>query len=87
MLAYDNARLPQALIAAAPGLGDDDLVAEGCARSTGTPDERRIGDPFVRLVGHESALAATPHPGRAMSSRSTPRRSWRPRSRPSSGTG
>ena len=85
VLAYDNARLPQALIAAGARLGDDDAGARGHARrSSGT---RASSASTVRTCGWSgiaAAAAARLIPARATSSRSTPRRSSRRRSRPSS---
>ena len=63
-VAYDNARLPQALIAAGSRLADDDLLAEGLRLLDWYSDELGIGDPFVRHVGHEFRPRGTPHPGR-----------------------
>jgi glycosyltransferase involved in cell wall biosynthesis len=51
-LAYDNARLPQALIAAGVRLGDDDLVREGLRSLEWYAGEVSIDGPHVRLVGH-----------------------------------
>ena len=63
-LTYDNARLPQALIAAGARLGDGDLLAEGLRSLDWYSAELGIGDPFVRLVGHAVRRRGTPHPGR-----------------------
>jgi hypothetical protein len=63
-LTYDNARLPQALIAAGARLADEDLLAEGLRSLDWYSDELGIGDPFVRHVGHEFRRRGTPHPGR-----------------------
>ena len=64
LLAYDDARLPQALIAAGSRLADDALLAEGLRSLDWYSDELGIGEPFVRHVGHEFRHRGTPHPGR-----------------------
>ena len=84
-LTYDNARLPQALIAAGDRLGDAEMLGEGL----------RALDWYAGELGHRRPVAAARRPPRpaprraagraaATSSRSTPPRSWRPRSRRSS---
>jgi glycosyltransferase involved in cell wall biosynthesis len=51
-LTYDNARLPQALIAAGARLGDDDLVREGTRALQWYAGELDIDGESLRLVGH-----------------------------------
>lgn len=63
LLTYDNARLPQALIAAGARLGDDALLAEGLRSLGWYSGELGISDPFVRHVGHEFRRRGSPHPG------------------------
>jgi glycosyltransferase involved in cell wall biosynthesis len=63
VLAYDNARLPQALIAAGARLGDDDLVSEGLRALDWYASELGADSPFVRLVGHGWRRRGEPHPG------------------------
>jgi glycosyltransferase involved in cell wall biosynthesis len=62
-LVYDNARLPQALIAAGVRLGDDDLVGEGLRSLTWYAGEVGIDGPHVRLVGHLGRHRGDPGPG------------------------
>ena len=62
-LAYDNARLPQALIAAGRALGDDALVSEGMRSLSWYAGELGIGDEYVRLVGHRGRRRGEPRPG------------------------
>jgi hypothetical protein len=63
-LHYDNARLPQALIAAGASLADGDLVAEGLRALRWYGEQVGIDAPYVRLVGHEGRLRGEPPPGR-----------------------
>ncbi len=63
VLTYDNARLPQALIAAGARLGDDELVREGLRSLDWYAGELGVDSPFVRLVGHETRRRGEPHPG------------------------
>src|SRR6185437_11939388 len=63
LLAYDNARLPQALIAAGGRLGDDDLVREGLRSLEWYAEEVDIAGAHVRLVGHLGRRRGEPHPG------------------------
>jgi hypothetical protein len=51
-LTYDNARLPQALIAAGARLGDEDLVREGVRALEWYARELDIDGESLRLVGH-----------------------------------
>jgi glycosyltransferase involved in cell wall biosynthesis len=51
-LTYDNARMPQALIAAGARLGDEELVQEGLRALTWYARELQIEGASVRLVGH-----------------------------------
>ena len=52
ILAYDNARLPQALIAAGHRLGDQALIEQGVAALDWYSALCDIDGPFVRLVGN-----------------------------------
>ena len=63
-LHYDNARLPQALIAAGARLADDELVAEGLRALRWYCEQVGIDGPYVRLVGHQGRLRGEPPPGR-----------------------
>ena len=60
-LTYDNARLPQALIAAASRLGDELLLARGLEALDWYGEQCHIDDAVVRLVGN-----AWHHRGRAV---------------------
>ena len=51
-LAYDNARLPQALIAAGACLSDDGLVREGLRSLNWYAAELGVDDRYLHLVGH-----------------------------------
>jgi glycosyltransferase involved in cell wall biosynthesis len=64
VLAYDNARLPQALIAAGSRLGDQDLAAEGLRALDWYSGEVGVDSPFARQVGHHNRERGTAHPGR-----------------------
>jgi hypothetical protein len=63
LLAYDNARLPQALIAAGSRLGDDDLLSEGRRSLDWYSDQVGIDTPFTRHVGHHNRRKGVAHPG------------------------
>ena len=52
VLAYDNARLPQSLIAAGMQLGDGKLVSEGMRSLEWYEAELGIAGPWLQLVGH-----------------------------------
>ena len=62
-LTYDNARLPQALIAAGARLGDDGLLQEGLRALEWYSSEVGADAPYVRFVGHEGRRRDEPHPG------------------------
>lgn len=62
-LAYDNARLPQALIAAGSRLGDDELLGEGLRALDWYSGEVGVDTPFTRHVGHHNRQKGTAHPG------------------------
>jgi glycosyltransferase involved in cell wall biosynthesis len=62
-LTYDNARLPQALIAAGARLGDDVLMAEGMRSLDWYAGELAIGARWLRLVGHRGRRRGDPGPG------------------------
>jgi hypothetical protein len=51
-LAYDNARLPQALIAGGSALGRDDDVTTGLEALRWLGDESGLADGMLRLTGH-----------------------------------
>ncbi len=63
VLAYDNARLPQALIAAGTRLDDVKLRDEGLRALEWYAAECDIDGPFVRHVGHLGRRRGTPAPG------------------------
>jgi hypothetical protein len=63
LLAYDNARIPQALIAAGARLGDDEMVREGMRSLEWYANELGIDDPHVQLVGHRGRDRGEAHPG------------------------
>jgi glycosyltransferase involved in cell wall biosynthesis len=62
-LHYDNARLPQALIAAGARLGSDEVVDEGLAALRWYGAEVDIDGPFIRLVGHNGRRRGEHGPG------------------------
>jgi glycosyltransferase involved in cell wall biosynthesis len=63
VLSYDNARLPQALIAAGGRLGDEGLVRDGLRSLTWYAGEVGIEDPWLQLVGHRGRRRGEPRPG------------------------
>lgn len=63
VLAYDNARLPQALIAAGARLRDDGLLSEGLRSLEWYAGEVGVDGPYPRHIGHTSRLRGAPHPG------------------------
>ncbi len=63
VLAYDNARLAQALVAAGVRLGDAALVEEGLRGLDWYAAEVGLDGSFVRLVGHQGRRRGEPHPG------------------------
>jgi hypothetical protein len=63
ILAYDNARLPQALIASARRLGNDEMLREGMRSLDWYGREVRIDGPCVHLVGHHGRRRDEPRPG------------------------
>ena len=63
VLAYDNARLPQALIAAGMQLGDGKLVSEGMRSLEWYARELGIAGPWLQLVGHRGRRRGAAHPG------------------------
>jgi len=62
-LAYDNARLPQALIAAGARLSDDELVCEGVRALDWYAGELGSEGAFIRLVGNHGRRRGEPPPG------------------------
>ena len=62
-LAYDNGRLPQALIAAGAGLGDEELLGAGVRALDWYAGELGSEGPYVRLVGHHGRRRGQAHPG------------------------
>jgi glycosyltransferase involved in cell wall biosynthesis len=63
VLAYDNARLAQALIAAGARLGDEEMVREGMRSLEWYAGELGIDGPFLQLVGHRGRRRDEPRPG------------------------
>ncbi len=63
VLAYDNARLPQALIAAGMRLGDGKLVSEGMRSLEWYEGELGIAGPWLQLVGHCGRRRGEPRQG------------------------
>jgi glycosyltransferase involved in cell wall biosynthesis len=63
ILAYDNARLPQALIASARRLGDEEMLREGMRSLDWYGGEVRVDGPYLQLVGHHGRRRDEPHPG------------------------
>ncbi|MDQ6775400.1 MAG: glycosyltransferase [Actinomycetota bacterium] len=63
VLTYDNARLPQALIAAGARLGDEQLLRDGVRALDWYAGELGSEGPCVRLVGHHGRRRGEPHPG------------------------
>ena len=62
-LAYDNARLPQALIAGGTALGLDDHVATGLESLRWLGDESGLAAGSLRLTGHRGRKRSEPAPG------------------------
>jgi len=62
-LAYDNARLPQALIAGGEALGRDDDVAAGLESLRWLGDQSGLADGMLRLTGHLGRKRGEPAPG------------------------
>jgi glycosyltransferase involved in cell wall biosynthesis len=62
-LAYDNARLPQALIAGGAALGEDDHVASGLESLRWLGDESGLANGMLRLTGHRGRKRDEPAPG------------------------
>ncbi len=62
-LAYDNARLPHALIVGGAALGRDDHVVTGLAALRWLGDECGLADGMLRLPGHEGRRRGEPAPG------------------------
>ena len=76
-LAYDNARLPQALILTGVRLGDDDLLRRGLETLAWLGDQCGLADGLLRLPGHLGRRRDEDHPGdagRAANRRRGPRR-------------
>jgi hypothetical protein len=63
VLIYDNARLPQALIAAGARLGDGEMVREGIRSLEWYAGELGIDGPYLQLVGHRGRRRGEPRPG------------------------
>jgi glycosyltransferase involved in cell wall biosynthesis len=61
-LTYDNARLPQALIAAGARLGDPELVREGTRSLEWYATELRIDGQYLQLAGHRGRRRGEPRP-------------------------
>lgn len=62
-LMYDNARLPQALIASGMRLGDERLISEGLRALDWYAGELDVDGPHIRLVGHHGRRRGEPRPG------------------------
>jgi hypothetical protein len=62
-LAYDNARLPQALIAGGAAIGRDEDVAAGLESLRWLGDESGLADGMLRLTGHLGRRRGEPAPG------------------------
>ncbi len=62
-LAYDNARLPQALITGGVALGRDDEVASGLESLRWLGDESGLADGMLRLTGHRGRKRSEVAPG------------------------
>ncbi|HUZ80933.1 MAG TPA: glycosyltransferase family 4 protein [Gaiellaceae bacterium] len=62
-LTYDNARLPQALIAGGTALGQDDQVASGLESLRWLGDESGLASGMLRLTGHRGRKRSEPAPG------------------------
>ncbi len=63
IVAYDNARLPGALLLAGRRLGDDRAVAIGLESLEWYADECDIDGPVLLLPGHGGRRRGEPHPG------------------------
>ncbi len=63
VLAYDNARLPQSLIAAGMRLGDGKLVSEGMRSLEWYEAQLGMAGPWLQLVGHRGRRRGDPLPG------------------------
>jgi glycosyltransferase involved in cell wall biosynthesis len=62
-LTYDNARLPQALIAGGTALDRPELIADGLDSLRWLGDEVGLGDGRLRLTGHHGRGRGEPAPG------------------------
>ncbi len=62
-IAYDNARLPHALLVAGAHLDDDDLLQRGLRTLRWFGDECGLGHPPVWLPGNAGRQRGEPHPG------------------------
>nr|MBA2638067.1 glycosyl transferase family 1 [Solirubrobacterales bacterium] len=60
VLAYDNARLPQALIAAGARLGDGEMVRDGLRCLEWYGGQLDLEGPCLRLVGHRGRRRGEP---------------------------
>jgi len=63
VLAYDNARLPHALIAGGVALDRDDLVRTGLESLRWLGDESGLNEGILRLTGHGGRKRTEPAPG------------------------
>jgi hypothetical protein len=61
VLAYDNARLPHALIAAGRALSDDRLVQSGLRSLDWYTAQVEVGGSHLELVGHRGRRRGDPH--------------------------
>lgn len=62
-LSYDNARLPQALLAAGSFLGDHDMVDLGLSTLAWFGNQCGVGQPPLWLPGNAGRQRSEPHPG------------------------
>ncbi len=62
-LVYDNARLPQALIAAGARLGDKEMLCDGVRALDWYAGQLGSEAPFIRLVGNRGRRRGEPPPG------------------------
>jgi hypothetical protein len=62
-LAYDNARLPQALIAGGSAIGQADRIATGLESLRWLGDESGLANGMLRLAGHLGRKQSDPAPG------------------------
>ena len=81
VLTYDNARLPQALIAAGDRLGDAEMLGEGLRALDWYAGELDIDGPWLQLVGHRGRRRGEPPAGQRRRAAARRRRARRGRGR------